>query len=895
MKSKKNLTWMIPEVVAPITFLGSLAISLASGNNISKTHSILLWGLCAASFIVAVIGAVIKIRRKKDDPPQDPLLSHDQYEENLKKYLNEIIKKFKYLPLRSVDTKSADPDTPEKERLQMADVYIDMDTTTQIEIETEKDAIQLREKKRPITSMEALHKNSRMVLTGGPGSGKSTFVNHLAYCLASEKISPGKNWLGRVKQCPVSWSDMIPVPVALRDVAAWFGRVQPPERRIGMFEEYLKFWLKNMGLEDFQDALLARLRNGEAILFLDGLDEIAVKEDILEAIKEMCDHLPSAYPGPMLVTCRVLSYEDPRWQLASKTWAVFQLAKLDEEKINYFITAWHHQLEDIHVVGDADQASEKLMRAVKRPDLREFATNPLLLTVMALVHTQKGELPDARVLLYEAVVELLLWKWEGIKLQEADGGQATLHQLLREAGAREIDLKKVLWKLAFDVHGKEASKTDDEVAADISQSELIESLRELHPERSLDWSEKVVGIMQVRAGLLVEGISGTYSFPHRTFQEYLAGRHLSLQPDFADKVIQLSEQGAFWREAILMAVGCLTHEGRVDTAFFLAGELSPATAIPLDDENGWRQALLAGYCLNEIGFSSPACRKGMGQQITTQVKGNLQTLVSTDRIEPKERAVAGSFLGAMGGWPDDLDAMVFVPEGEFIMGSSAAEVEPLKEQNSVWEEEFDSETPVRSVFSNDFSIGKYLVTNSQYAEFVASTDHRPPEHWKGRKPPVEWLTHPVVEVSWHDANEYCRWLSEEKGREFRLPSEAEWEKAARGENGFIYPWGNEFDSGRCNMGDTGIRATSPVGIFNGGKSPYGCMDMSGNVMEWCGTKWMDGHGTHDEEMDEDVKGDDRRVLRGGGFWDSGAYVRCAFRDWYDPDSDIGFRVVSPGR
>jgi len=905
MKFKKSLARVIPEVVAPITFLGSLAASFLVGNDIGNVYSMGLWGVCAASFIVSVIGAVIKIRSKKDGPAKDNgnAMSHDEYEQRIKTYLGKIKDKFKYLPLQSLDAKTADPGTPEKERLRMADVYIDMDTTAHFEIksetETEKETMSFGEKTRPLTSVEAVAKSGCMVLKGGPGSGKSTFVNHLAYCLASEKLYPGQGWLGRLKQWPEGWSGMIPIPVALRDVAAWFGTVQPPERKIGMFQEYLKFWLKNMGVEDFYDDLITRLRNGQAILFLDGLDEIAVKKDVLTAIKGMCDDLPSVYPGPMLVTCRILSYDDPRWKLASEKWSVFELAKLSREKIDYFIRAWHDQLEKINGVNDEKQAAAKLIRAAGRDDLRKLAENPLLLTVMALVHTQKGELPDKRVLLYDAVVDLLLWKWEGAKLCEKDGGRITLRQLLGEAGASEIDLKRILWKLAFDMHGQVISNANGEAVADVSQGELIEALRDIHPDRRMGWAEKMVQIMQIRAGLLLEGSPGVYRFPHRTFQEYLAGRHLSLQADFTKTAIQLSEQGPFWREVILMAVGWLTHgEGRVEAALFLAGSLSPEHAPELDDEKGWRRVLLAGYCLNEIGFSSSACLRNMGPQIAGQVKKNLQRLVQGDRLEPKERADAGSFLGVMG-WPDDLDAMIFIPEGEFIMGSSEDEVERLKTQNSVsaWEKYLDSETPRRSVFATDFSIGKYPVTNRQYAEFIASTDHEPPDHWKGKKSPVEWLTHPVVNVSWYDARQYCDWLSREKGREFRLPSETEWEKAARGVNGWVYPWGDDFDPERCNMSNTGIHSTSPVGIFNLGKSPYGCLDMSGNVLEWCATKWREGDQGDEKEMDENPEGDEPRVLRGGGFWNDAALVRCAFRFRYYPFNryhNLGFRVVSPG-
>jgi len=249
------------------------------------------------------------------------------------------------------------------------------------------------------------------------------------------------------------------------------------------------------------------------------------------------------------------------------------------------------------------------------------------------------------------------------------------------------------------------------------------------------------------------------------------------------------------------------------------------------------------------------------------------------------------------GWPEDLHEMMPVPAGNFLMGSSEEEVEALKEKHSAFKKFFDREKPRHSMFVTDFRIGKYPVTNSQYAEFTGSAGHPPPQYWKGAEPPPELLTHPVVYVSWHDALKYCKWLSLEKGTEFRLPSEAEWEKAARGPDGFAYPWGNDFDSVRCNMSETGINSASPSVVFSTGKSPYGCMDMSGNVWEWCATKWLDNYDGYEDKADNDLKGDDARVLRGGSFRGSGGLVRCACRNGNLPGGRgdfIGFRVAAPG-
>ena len=193
-------------------------------------------------------------------------------------------------------------------------------------------------------------------------------------------------------------------------------------------------------------------------------------------------------------------------------------------------------------------------------------------------------------------------------------------------------------------------------------------------------------------------------------------------------------------------------------------------------------------------------------------------------------------LAALGD-PRDFAEMLPVPAGPFTMGSKEDDRDAQ-----------DREKPQHTQHVDAFAIGKYPITNSQYAQFVAARDHEPPPHWRGPEPPPELRNHPVVNVIWHDARAYCDWLSEEKGREYRLPTEAEWEKTARGAQDVrAYPWGDDFDAGKCNMDQTGIGGTSPVGMFAAGVSPYGCLDMSGNVWEWTMTKSTDDYTNYEPD------------------------------------------------
>jgi formylglycine-generating enzyme required for sulfatase activity len=149
---------------------------------------------------------------------------------------------------------------------------------------------------------------------------------------------------------------------------------------------------------------------------------------------------------------------------------------------------------------------------------------------------------------------------------------------------------------------------------------------------------------------------------------------------------------------------------------------------------------------------------------------------------------------------------------------------------------------------------------------------------------------PIIGVSWYEAFAYCQWLSEATGKDYRLLTEAEWEKAARGTDGRIYPWGNEFDKRLANSSESKREQTTPVLSFPNAASPYGVMDMAGNVWEWCLSKWAEPY-FHPE--DNDPQGNSPRMLRGGSWYSNRDRVRCAFRHMESPtirNLKQGFRV-----
>lgn len=225
----------------------------------------------------------------------------------------------------------------------------------------------------------------------------------------------------------------------------------------------------------------------------------------------------------------------------------------------------------------------------------------------------------------------------------------------------------------------------------------------------------------------------------------------------------------------------------------------------------------------------------------------------------------------------EYDEMVFVPAGNAIIGSNLGE--PF-------------EAPERTVFVNSFYIDKFEVTNAQYKRFVDETKREAPKNvvnpdytiWKNGTYPEELANHPVVNVTWYDAKAYCEWAGK------RLPTAIEWEKAARGPYGNIYPWGNEFFMGYANLYTKGVsyklQQTVPVGTYEKSKSYYGIYDLAGNVWEW----------TASVPPNSKDPADIRRVAKGGGWgYNGNKYTsRASYGIFFTADytsNCLGFRCA----
>ncbi|MFK7847097.1 MAG: SUMF1/EgtB/PvdO family nonheme iron enzyme [Rhodothermales bacterium] len=772
----------------------------------------------------------------------------------------------------------------------------------------------------PLPALEAIEGLEQAVLLGDPGSGKSSFVKHLLAGIAEDQS--GKP------------DDLLPILIVLRDLAPQLAHVKEKghKKRQQALAKLVVAQavadLETLGVSEFAAGIHAAFSDEKVFLVLDGLDEVPF--DQRELVREAVGAVIAQFDLPrVFVTCRVRSYVGPA---VFDDVPTFTLARLSQEQIEGFITRWY---EAQCVLGRMKEAklesrSQDLIQVATHDPLLSLAGNPMLLTTMTIIHQQQTELPKERVKLYKLAVELLLRRW-----QEENAG---LPAVLADFLTSDEKVRPAIERLAYEAHKVDAG---DE-AADLQRMDIIALLADsLHLGHESPASQ-FLDYVDLRSGLLIgrggaPGSPAQYGFPHRTFQEYLAGCYIVGARGAAARLRDLAAAGDFWSEAVMLGIQEQVYNsgsyGR-DKVLTLASQLTQKDPVT---EAESRVTLWAGKMAEVVGAEVVEKDPGdieKGKELLARLKHQFVGLLGSP-LPSIERAEAGRTLSHLGD-PDrsllDVDQMqfCFVPAGPFMMGSP---------------EGLDREKPQHELnLDYGYWIGQHTVTQSQYAEFVKEGGYDEKKWWtdagwnrkgtwtnrerKGER--FDIPNHPVVGVSWYEAIAFTRWLTvqwKEKGLlnddfDVQLPNEPEWEKAARGgitvpaspvvcrisdelttvltekPNMYperVYPWGDAFEIERVNVNETGVRSTSRSGSFPSGVSPYGLQDAAGNVFEWQRNKRYPPYPypvTVNEW--ESLEGDERRVVRGGSWvYDNGS-VRCAYRDFNDPydrNFYVGFRIV----
>ena len=767
-----------------------------------------------------------------------------------------------------------------------------------------------QEAQRRVRALEAIAEHRRLVITGHPGSGKSSLINFVSLALAQAKRGEPQG-LSRLGD---DWRHgaLLPVRVVLREFADWLANLAPPRDSPDLLWRWLE---QRTGLANlFVSHVRSAWADGQVILFFDGLDEVPLgpERETLRRVMATLKALDHDGPSRAIVTCRVLDYQQADRRLAD--WPVETIAPLAQPLREQLITRWFTTLEQLKrpTRGSPALLRDEIIRAIQaRPELGRLAGNPLLLTMMIQLQAYDGELPGEQVTLYRKSVDLLLHQW-----RRDAAGRVALGEHLELPQWSDRQLHHLLDRLAYVAHERGVSG-DGEQGTDLPRQTLLDTAAHFFaaydPDRDHERAQKFLNYITAQSnGIIQRYDQQIYRFPHRTFQEYLAGRRLISDegwpndlPEFVDRALACSAYGPQWRGALLLAVSQHALEGRLRPVYNLVEEL---LARYRRDLGTW-DLLLAAELLQELqsGQSAKAKpRPELWQAVRTELTLLLQdrTVQKRPPVAVTERGRAGFLLGAFGDprmpvtlaqWRAEL-AQLALPEspgyfcritpGTYWIGSPSDDPEA-----------YDDEHPQHPIaLTQPYWIARLPITNAQWHSWVAQGGTA------SRYADDNDLNHPnqpVVGIDWHTANAYCSWLSTEladvlpPGYGIHLPTEAEWELAARGTGARRYPWGNDWrDDAAASAEDRATRGwqwTMPVGCYPSGSTPEGLLDMAGNVWEWTLSRWQSYPGAENAFRDEDLV-----VVRGGGYATKRTDVRCGARDWSHPagrDFSQGVRVV----
>ncbi len=898
-------------------------------------------------------------------------------------YLHWVVERFSAIELRGIKR-----DGQQVVQLNLETVYVPLAARAYRDSRPQK-----------ISLDQVLKQGQHVVITGGPGCGKTTVLLHLAYTLslaigadqpdlAYQKLGltgspppppPGyADWKAYFEQTTPeqraeelarrgdfkSWrayfdqfiSLPLPILVPLSSYALYLRQLPPgvasEQKTLAAFITY--HLIQNQASFELPpDFFIQLLRVGQhVILLLDGLDEVPT-EDERAVVRQHIEQLVNGRDGlRVVVTCRSAAYKGRT--LLGKDFKPVEVLPLGKTDIEHLVRQAYADIYRIEP-QTAQQKEQELLAAIEGLEAQRrrmygdktepLITSPLLVRMLLVVHYSERRLPDQRAELYMRATDAML-------LPEYAWDEAVANRIGRQVGDSQIIHRELVQHLAFKMH-----RLGPNQGREIDEDDLRRFLQE-HPQYG-HLTACFIELTKHRGTLLEERL-GQYRFLHLAFQEYLAARYLAetLRSDGGlEAIAEFLEAGplrdSWWREPALLVVGYLSI-GTPAVAQKLLRRLAG-----LDDEAATRRPaaethLAAAELSGSAALEWPGLPDSLKDELAAQLAGLFQPPELLGQTPPVLRANAGNTLARLGDPRPEVmtvDGMHFcaVPPGPFMLGSGDEDKDAQSREQPLHQFEIDY----------GYWLARYPVTVAQWREFVTASGHKPTDADSLRDPD----NRPVRYVTWFEAVKFCDWLTEriangelrgtnnelrmsngETGVNSslvvrpsslvcRLPSEAEWEKAARGglqvpatpviktvgaglalawpdlplrSNPIPprrYPWGNDPDPNCANYSATGIGTTSAVGCFPQGKSVYGCEEMSGNVWEWTRSLWGTDVSKPDFKYpynldngreDLNAKTNVLRVMRGGAFSGNTQGARCASRSGFYPYNRRdypGFRVV----
>ncbi|MFZ6029741.1 MAG: SUMF1/EgtB/PvdO family nonheme iron enzyme [Chloroflexota bacterium] len=809
------------------------------------------------------------------------------------------------------------------------------------------------EGRETIDLLDALKRSPLLTIEGIAGSGKSTLLQWIglncAHALLKQPIKDQKELLKALGE------PLLPIFISL----GAFDRFCQNEKReisAAAMLDFVTDWYKKRcetqksksAIPPLPDEFFAGKLKGDCLLLFDGVDEVAPgrRQAVRRAVQEMLT-IHARPRTRAIVTARPSASAEAQIENARHG----RVLPLDKPKRDQLIRNLYRYYDP----AENERRSDDLILRLDTSDekVQQLAETPLLTTIFTIIHRPGHELPHQRAEVYDKAIDTLLNDWHR---KDSHGAGA-----INDPDAASLRTRMAL--IAFQLHlvgASEEGKPEDDLIDLLLESF---STTATQPQERREEIRSFLYTVSTRGGLLEEQDCSFGFRTHRTFQEFLAGWHLvtNYAPFDLKKQAGFITQHICddrWVEPIRLAAGFLAVRGESQAKAFvemLAG---------LGQDSRQRDYAIALAGLSLVDLPTQAAYRDLRESLPAKMLGTIER--AEPALPLRLRFELGLALGSLkdpadpkrlfdtrlqpGGQP----ALVTIPAGPFRMGSNAGDEIKLKaagvEKEYIWNDEKTGKKDLVITLS-EYAIGKYPVTNAEYRAFWEADGYGDLEgekpawwsetgwlwrtgewdtqdfsmftqdyqkqlkEWLARRPkerrnrPFYWFNPqwdaanlPVVGVSWFEAEAYCNWLSHITGQNYRLPTEAEWEKAARGGDGRLWPWGDAFDAGRCNTSDPDtenpLQRTSPVGIYPHGNTALGVCDLIGNVWEWCADWYADDQYAHllAQAMQDPVGPDtgQTRVLRGGA-WHSGRNdARCCSRSGLVPAyfvNGVGFRVV----
>ena len=837
-------------------------------------------------------------RRQKEDAERDTSSRQEaQVKSDDDRYRDWVISQYRFLNITGLRTRA--PVEVDLERVYVS-LGVDARAITQFgdgdetasRPGAEDLALLVRQREHAsITIAEALqtidhNRIAGLVILGGPGTGKTTVLRYLA-------LSYARGLQGERFDQPRS---RLPLFVPLRTLVA----ESPPP-----LADYMTQWCLQAGCKVSPAFFDDMLKSGQCLVLLDGLDEVADAAQRRAVSRWIAQQSVAYGHNPFVITCRPAGFRE---DFLPPRFLRLDIQDFDETDVEAFARNWCLAVETM-LRGDSDTARQKaesdgtdLIQAIQGNErVKALAVNPLMLSIIALVHRYRARLPDRRVDLYSECVEVLLGHWDEAKDLAVDIPPTKALQVLQP--------------LALWMHEHKSGESQR-----LARCEEIEPVIAPHLA-GIGFAEAgaaraFLNSIRDRSGLLVEHGPDMFGFQHQTFQEFLTAKEIVAHRREA----LLSEHfgDGYWQEVTLLYAGLhdttallqdilalpdahlMQHWARVcqvrDEALYVDDRTRQAiSAHPFTVLRRASEAVTAGRAAIHARSQMPeldALIEAFDAADDCLIKGHLALLLSETgdmraaevlqphltHPEPHVRYVVALALAILGTeTPQILDdlLMVRIPAGEFTMGSDKGD---------------EDEKPVRRIATGAFALDRFPLTNGQFRHFVDAGGYEerrywPDQGWQWKEEnniaqPIAWdypqymrPSSPVVALSFYEAQAYANWAGK------RLPTEQEWERAARGdEDAREYPWGDTYEARRANA-DGEIDGPTPVGSFPDGVSPHGCYDMAGNVWEWTASLYREGSS--------------ERVLRGGAWLDRRDRARCSVRRWLGPHDgsvNIGVRL-----